>query len=353
MEKKCVTNECIWSECGRFCSILESASIPLDKKWPLVILYLRGIKEISTLSERQKSRLQELLIVILQQKDFSDARYDAVQKTIYDIIASPYTQKLKEIGRETAQLVKDLHTMFGKHTSALSAVAGRVDTDLAGGVEPASLLAGLRDTLKGVVEQMEKDASALASLSHKDSLTGLANRRAFDLFLSAAVEAWTAVQEPVALILLDIDYFKTFNDTYGHLMGDQVLRVLGAQLTKMATSLEDDASQVLAARYGGEEFAVVLRGEVTSRAALIAENLRRMVQKTVIPAHDASVAPIPNELRVTISVGVATMWKGWKGALLTNLVDSTDKALYHAKHNGRNCTAQFVPETKDLYNLLD
>ena len=82
MRKQC-SAECLWTECGRFCSVLEKANVPLDEKWPVLVLYLRGIKDIPVLSEIQKARMQELLLVVMQRKDFSDANYEEVQRMIF------------------------------------------------------------------------------------------------------------------------------------------------------------------------------------------------------------------------------------------------------------------------------
>lgn len=343
---------CLWSSSSNFCQTLRQSSVPLDRRWPLIILILRGVKDIPTLSEVQKSQLQQLLFVILDQKDFSDERFEEVHKRMHDIITAPLTEKLNDIAKETSALAKDVHTLFGKHSKSMSDVAKRIDGGLNQGLEPASLLSDLRDTLKNVVEQMEKDANDLMSLSHNDSLTGLANRRAFDLFLSQAVERWTRDQTPVSLIMFDIDNFKKLNDTFGHLVGDQVLKSLGAQIQKIAISLENDNSDILAARFGGEEFVLVLFGEVTERAAPIADNLRKTVQKTQIPLLDSNNNLVPSDLRVTVSVGIADLWSGWKGAHMRNLVDFADKALYHAKNSGRNCTALYTPDHSEPFVVL-
>ena len=343
--------KCLWSKSEKFCAMLRHSSVPLDNKWPLVILNLRGVKDIPTLSEMQKSHLQELLFVLLEQKDFSDARLEEVHKRMHAIITAPFSEKLNNIAKETSALAKDIHTMFGKHTQNMSHVADSIEESIALGKEPASILSGLRDTLRDVVTQMERDASALLSLSHNDSLTGLANRRAFDLFLSQAVERWTRDSTPVSLIMLDIDNFKRLNDTYGHLMGDQVLKSLAAQMKKIATSLDDDNSSVLAARFGGEEFAIVLFGEVTDLTVLVADNLRKTIQKTDVTQMSAN-RRVPSDLRVTVSVGVAELWSGWKGEYMRNLVDFADQALYHAKNSGRNCTALYMPEQPDSFVVL-
>lgn len=352
MERNCAVGQCIWSGQGRFCDVLEEASVPFDQKWPLAILYLRGVKELNCLSEVQKNRMQELLITTLQDKVFSQKRFDELQQDIFSVFTSIYQERLREMARETSELAKDMHAMFGKHRQEVSSVAQNVDDDLAKGVEPASLLAGLRDTLKEVVAQMERDATALTSLSHKDSLTGLANRRFFDAFLNDAATAWEERREPVSLILFDIDNFKQFNDTYGHLVGDQVLRTLAVQIQKIIKPLEGKGDRILAARYGGEEFVVLLRGGLAERAAAMGEVIRKAVQKTSLLLRDAENKVVQSGIRVTVSVGVAVMWEGWHGAFQTNLVDFADKALYHAKRGGRNCSMLFVPEGKENYRRI-
>ena len=344
-----MVGDCLWTDNDSFCDVLQQAAVPLDNKWPLVILYLRGIRDVKSLSEVQKSRMQELLLSVLRTKDYSQARYDEVQLSIQSIITLSYQEKLNEVVRQTSELAKDVHGMFGRHRQEVSTVVRNVDEELAKGADPALLLSGIRDALKDVVAKMEQDVSVLASLSHKDSLTGLANRRSFDAFLDECVERWNVNREPVSLIMFDIDHFKKFNDTYGHLVGDQVLRTLAAQVRDIAASLEDGSSRLLAARYGGEEFVMLLCGKAAGQSLQIAERLRKTVQKTSLLLRDADGQVVESGLRVTISLGIADIWPKWGGSFQTNLVDSADKALYHAKHNGRNCTVRHTPEAAKSY----
>ena len=350
--RPCAVADCIWAENDNFCNVLTSASVPLDSKWPLVILYLRGIGDFSSLSEVQKSQMQELLLSILRTKDYSQARYNEVQSSMLSIITLSYQEKLNQIVRETSELAKDVHSMFGKHQQEVSLIVQNADAELAKGGDPAFLLAEIRDSLKGVVAKMEQDANVLVSLSHKDSLTGLANRRFFDTFLDECVERWNTTQETVSLIMFDIDRFKKFNDTYGHLVGDQVLRTLAVQVQNIIAPLQDGSSKVLAARYGGEEFCILLSGGVTRQAVRIAEQLRKTVQKTSLLLRDAAGKVLESGLKVTISVGIADIWPKWGGAFQTNLVDCADKALYHAKNSGRNCTVRYTPEGDKTYTVI-
>lgn len=352
MRTQCEVADCIWSDQSSFCTVLDNASVPLDHKWPLVILYLRGIKEASFLSEVQKSQMQELLLDVLKERDFTAKRYDLVQNRIYQIITANYSEKLQAIVKETSELSRDMQRMFGKHRDAVSNVAVKVEEDADSGMDPARLLARLRDELKGIAAKMTQDVEALSSLSHKDSLTGLANRRKFDAFLSEAVKNWQTKAEPISLILFDVDHFKQFNDTYGHLVGDQVLRTMAKQVTKILGPIADSANKVLAARYGGEEFAVILQGPVAERAAALAELIRKTVQKSALTVRDSDNNIVQSGLRVTISLGICAMQQGWGNALEENLLDFADRALYFAKHNGRNCCAVCEPANSPTFAVI-
>ncbi|HET8817420.1 MAG TPA: diguanylate cyclase, partial [Pseudidiomarina sp.] len=161
---------------------------------------------------------------------------------------------------------------------------------------------------------------SLERLVNQDTLTHLSNRRAFDLALETAVEQQTIQHDPMALLLLDVDYFRRINDKYLHTTGDKVLQRIADVLR--TTSHESD----LIARWGGAEFAVLLTGSSADAAALISERIRQAVEKT-----DFSDL-IPN-LQVTISIGYAIYIRDESQA---NFVRRADQALDHAKANGRN-----------------
>lgn len=169
-----------------------------------------------------------------------------------------------------------------------------------------------------------------AALSTTDGLTGLANHRHFQQMLSVALAQAYLEGEPLALILLDIDHFKTVNDTYGHLFGDLVLRELAYLLRR---ELPDDA---MAARYGGEEFVVLVRGELGRQAESLAERIRSTVAE-----HQVFDFSSGTRLSVTISCGVAHYELG-QGK--SRLIARADEALYASKHNGRNRVTVALPE---------
>jgi diguanylate cyclase (GGDEF)-like protein len=164
----------------------------------------------------------------------------------------------------------------------------------------------------------------LELLALEDALTGLSNRRQFDLFILAEMGRARRTQTHLALLMIDVDHFKRFNDLYGHVAGDVCLR-------KISAIIHDNIKRPgdLAARYGGEEFTVVLPGTDYVGAFLVAENIRRAVQQADI-RHSEGV-----EGAVTVSVGVCAYNIASQDSP-DDLVSAADKALYVAKASGRN-----------------
>lgn len=192
------------------------------------------------------------------------------------------------------------------------------------------------DSLEGVVIAM-RDISErirfeeeLARQAMTDGLTGLANRRAFDRALAAGWSAAVEAGGEISLVLADIDFFKTFNDTFGHQAGDDCLRVVGQALKGTVA----DRSGAIAARYGGEELAIVLPTTSLDAAMEVAETARAAVEALKIP-HARNDAGLPS---VTMSFGVASALArdGGTASSAETLLLAVDGALYKAKNEGRN-----------------
>ena len=178
------------------------------------------------------------------------------------------------------------------------------------------------------LEAAEKQLAAQAveikvheSEARTDALTGLANRRAFDDELKRRMHEWDRRRTPVALVLLDIDFFKEFNDAHGHQIGDEILR-------QVATTLRSQAREIdLPCRYGGEEFAVILPATDTSGACIAAERIRNAIEDSTTKVEGKS-------LKVTCSIGVSQIDLGDDAA---RFIRRADNALYYSKRHGRNC----------------
>lgn len=186
----------------------------------------------------------------------------------------------------------------------------------------------LTEQVEARTRQLHEANLALMKLSYADPVTSVANRRRFDEALEHEWRRAERMRIPLALIMIDVDRFKEFNDTYGHQRGDEVLRTV-------ATALNDGLKRSgdLLGRYGGEEFGVILPDTDLDGAVLVAEQLRRRIKRLAI-AHDAShVAP-----HVTISCGVASLEPD-KGGDIHLLLRQADAALYRAKELGRDRVA--------------
>lgn len=169
--------------------------------------------------------------------------------------------------------------------------------------------------------------TALERQSLTDGLTGIANRRHFDSQLRSAVAMAKRIKQPLAIILLDVDHFKAYNDSYGHLAGDDTLKAIANTL---ANTLQRQID--LVARYGGEEFVCILPNTNPQQALIMAEQLRLEVLALMLP-HQAS----PTAGFITISLGIACLQMG-QDISEKILLNQADKALYQAKSQGRNCS---------------
>jgi diguanylate cyclase len=173
------------------------------------------------------------------------------------------------------------------------------------------------------IEQLQQNLEIVRVESLTDPLTTLANRKYFDAALAKGLVDAQEKNEPLSLLMLDIDHFKGFNDRYGHLTGDQVLRLVALSVK------QNVKGQDVAARYGGEEFVVALPNTSLQSATTVADHIRRAVMTKELMKRSSG----ERLGRVTISIGVAVLHAGDTSQLL---IDRADKCLYAAKRHGRN-----------------
>jgi len=175
------------------------------------------------------------------------------------------------------------------------------------------------DELRRTLELTRRDAMT-------DALTGIANRKSFDIKLREGAMQVMETGEPLSLLMTDIDHFKVFNDTHGHQLGDQVLRLVARTLSETLKGRDTPA------RYGGEEFAIILPSTAIGPAVVVAEQIRQRVSSRLLVRRDTQ-----QKLGgITLSIGAAQFRLGEP---LADLIERADAALYRAKSEGRNRVA--------------
>jgi diguanylate cyclase (GGDEF)-like protein len=168
---------------------------------------------------------------------------------------------------------------------------------------------------------LEKANEELSTLSQTDGLTHLFNRTHWESCLQTEYKRWVRSQHPSSLVMLDIDHFKSVNDNYGHLVGDEVIRHISALIIEQAREID------ISGRYGGDEFTIILADTELKGAYIFAERLRRAVEAATVKYNDI-------EIKYTISLGIAEIDasintpEAW--------IECADAALYNAKESGRN-----------------
>jgi diguanylate cyclase len=176
---------------------------------------------------------------------------------------------------------------------------------------------------KQEIAQLQQNLEEVRHESLTDPLTSLANRKYFDMALEKAINDAHKSGQPLSLMLTDIDHFKKFNDVYGHLTGDQVLRLVALSVK------QNVKGQDIAARYGGEEFAVILPNTALRQAVTVADHIRRAVMNKELMKRSTG----EHLGRITVSIGVACLQPG---EAAQSFIERTDGCLYMAKRAGRN-----------------
>ena len=185
-------------------------------------------------------------------------------------------------------------------------------------------LVEMQRALVGVTQKLNDANKELQRLSTTDGLTNLANRRFFDEISAREWRRCERMKKPLALVMIDVDHFKKYNDTYGHQEGDACLKSVAAQVARAAPRASD-----LAARYGGEEFVLVLSDTTVDGAKWVANHIRQHVADLKMPHSSSSIG------HVSVSCGVASLLP-MEGMTFDILLKAADEALYKAKEQGRN-----------------
>jgi two-component system cell cycle response regulator len=192
-------------------------------------------------------------------------------------------------------------------------------------IDKTELLARARTQIRRrrYTDHLRDNVQNSIEMAITDALTGLHNRRYMESHLATLAEQAATRGKPLALMILDIDYFKSINDNYGHDAGDDVLREFAVRVRKSIRGID------LACRYGGEEFVIVMPETDLHVAGMVAERLRRSIAGEPFAIHKGT-----KRIEVTISIGLTTLEQ--KGEAVADVLKRADTALYRAKHDGRN-----------------
>jgi diguanylate cyclase (GGDEF)-like protein/PAS domain S-box-containing protein len=250
--------------------------------------------------------------------------YEEQRPTLADLVIQGRSADLHRLYRQHARRNDSDNNLGAENWCDMPRIGRRryLAADASPIFDSDGALVAVVETLRDVTDEKRAQV-ALEQLATRDGLTGLANRRCFDDTLQAEWQRALRHQQPLSLLMVDVDNFKQYNDAYGHLGGDECLQRIAS-----AVSSEMRAND-LVARYGGEEFAVILPNQSLKGAAIVAERIRCRVEQLRLPNLGS------RQHVVTVSIGAATALAAPENDP-SQLVATADSALYRAKHMGRN-----------------
>ncbi len=283
-----------------FDEIIKLSNFPDENQ--LKVLYKQYYLQNEDSLNKIRHEIKRIITNALQEFNFSDAKLSNYGQTLNQFAEilnsneSPMDllEETNRVIKETYDLEQSQHGVETKMTNVLAEI----------------------DNLRKELEQVKKE-------SNTDALTAISNRKAFDSILQHSILSSRETQQGFCLLLLDIDHFKVFNDTYGHLVGDKVLRYVASSLKRSIKKTD------FIARFGGEEFAIILPDSDINSAMVVAEQLRKIVSAGKLMDKGKNIS----YGKTMVSIGVTQ----FRASDLSNeIVDRADKALYLAKDRGRN-----------------
>lgn len=308
-------------------------------------------------SEKNK----QLTVTVNRLKDKNTEFTDALSRQLYDdyVVAELGEQQALRKHTFTAQgLMSDLLEIMGAMNTETSSYNKKLDgyvEKLSGKYQDEGLQNMVKELLektsrmresgselnnkltesKKEVEQLRQNLEKITEEANRDALTGAANRKAFDHYIKDFVETSKKNKTPFSLLMVDIDFFKKFNDKFGHLIGDEVLKIVSRELMNAVKGRD------IVARYGGEEFAILLPETPLNGAMAVAENLRKSIASRDLARKDTK----ENYGSMTVSIGVAQFYS--QIDTVNSIIQRADEALYRSKKAGRNRVTQENVEVEE------
>ncbi|MCP3900118.1 MAG: GGDEF domain-containing protein [Desulfobacteraceae bacterium] len=288
--------------------------------------------ELDQMLEKKES-IDDEIINSLFKKYFADQQFLLAEKKAEEFqkILMEVTRNLSRSGTEINRQLKVLDDYATKLNHATSfdeivEIAKRIVTETKSMANSSRALANQFDSTVSEIDILREELEGVKQIARTDTLTRLLNRRGFDETWAAAQQQLSLEDKPLSIVMLDIDHFKKINDTFGHLIGDNVLKMIG-KLLKDQTKGKD-----IVARYGGEEFILLLPETNIEDAYILAEQIRLSLQEMNWKTKKSG----KSLGRITVSLGISLYRKGEQ---IGSGIKRADSALYHAKSTGRNKTS--------------
>ncbi|SDB12153.1 diguanylate cyclase (GGDEF) domain-containing protein [Desulfonatronum thiosulfatophilum] len=333
------------------CATMDKLGVPRESKWRGLILYMRSIRDYEFLTAEQRERTQDLVMQVLRRKDFSDKAFQKLLRDNEAIINDRWRHKLTETLQDTAQLIKQFQTLLQRRKNDVQDLEVMTLETIHSDQPMEKMVAEIQNGFQKIEGMLQSDLETIVAMSMTDELTKIYNRRALDSFMHRAITNSLSCQTPLAMVFLDIDNFKQFNDKYGHLVGDQALITVAGLLKACINDQERGVGcTIFPARFGGEEFVLIMPGASDSEAVSFAEKVRKRIQDYNFLIRNGSGEVVYSGVKITISAGVAELhaYCGHSPNSAT-LIEAADRALYQAKKDGRNKVVLYqgngVPET--------
>jgi len=329
-------------------AVLERLGVADDADWLAVVLFARNlVSSMDLFSEKQKAQIQTKVFEEMAKRPLDRARFIHIVQIIQIFLLdnskmADLRSQLENERRGFSSLYEEMGRAFDdirQSTEARATSIRRMGADTERDIAKVSSSEQVVGRLRGMITEMVAQARAEArtwqeraeQLEHTANfdalLSELFSRRALDAQLGAARERCREKNLPLSLMFIDVDRFKDVNDTYGHQVGDGVLRVLAAILSAHALQFGG-----YAARFGGEELVILCEGAAEAETMARAEDIRQDVARCPFMPH-LSGAEEDFTLHVTVSIGVAQIGPGQN---VSDLVLAADQAMYAAKTQGRN-----------------
>lgn len=304
---------------------------PTPQLYELWFRYYQGDAELSRAINQHQGQLDEISCHKLYKRYLSDTAHEDAVRKISDQIqqaVSHMVEMLKSAKTATSEYGTELDSVSEKVKSAesiedLGSIVSVIVDDTRKMMEKNQALELQLVNSSQQVTELRRNLDNVKKEAMMDGLTNLYNRKAFDKHIREAIDDAQSTGLPLTMLMLDIDHFKTFNDTFGHQVGDQVLRLVARTLTDGVKGRD------IAARYGGEEFAIILPETPLQAGVKVGEALRRNVESKQV------VNRVNNQHlgQITLSAGVAEYVAGES---IADFITRADKALYESKRLGRN-----------------